>query len=326
VDSLCGNGMIIGVCGRPGLRLISINLQKRLNDPHSHRALVRWLSPLNANIVAVQEPVAAGKEIPEELGGLYRAGGDENVACWIAFSEGNATEVLPIPAIIVELASVVVCNIYLSAYSSATRIRQLQELRPRLFHYQKPVIIVGDFNLAPLPMDGLYGDTASAWTTQKERLALTEMTNELDLVDLTSPFLLGKQHFTFERINRGKWTRFRCDLAFAQASSKWSAYYDHSVRRGPYAFTDHSACIIDGDGEVRLTDPISLSNTGGEAVALVRAVRPENTAMKRTGPSKPIKALVASGFLSQWNVRSILDYGCGHGSDVNHLSSLWPWF
>jgi SAM-dependent methyltransferase len=48
-------------------------------------------------------------------------------------------------------------------------------------------------------------------------------------------------------------------------------------------------------------------------------IRPENTAIRRAGPSKPAKKLVESGLLSRYGVRRILDYGCGYGSDVAYL-------
>jgi hypothetical protein len=222
---------------------------------------------------------------------------------------------------------VLICGTYLSAYSSAARVRQLHDLRGLLLERDKPIVLVGDFNLAPMPTDGRYGDDASKWTSEGERAALAQLVNEIGLVDLTTCFRLGEQHFTFERINKGKWTRFRCDLAFAPDGPAFAACYDHDVRKGSQAFTDHSACIVDvAPGEVAAgVHAVVLHPPPAEAPASVGetlTVRPHNTAIRRTGPSKPVRALTESGALGRWRVRCILDYGCGHGADVRHLASL----
>lgn len=57
---------------------------------------------------------------------------------------------------------------------------------------------------------------------------------------------------------------------------------------------------------------------------------PKDTAIRRTGPSAPLRYLIASGEFwrdASWssfglNGPTILDYGCGHGADVEHLRSL----
>jgi hypothetical protein len=56
-------------------------------------------------------------------------------------------------------------------------------------------------------------------------------------------------------------------------------------------------------------------------VTVAPTIRPENTARPRSGPSIPVKALEESGYLSEWNVKSILDFGCGYGADVAYLHS-----
>lgn len=57
---------------------------------------------------------------------------------------------------------------------------------------------------------------------------------------------------------------------------------------------------------------------------------PKDTAIKRTGPSAPLRWLLKTGYLSPW-ARDVggsgkpathLDYGCGHGADVRHLREL----
>lgn len=47
------------------------------------------------------------------------------------------------------------------------------------------------------------------------------------------------------------------------------------------------------------------------------------TAIKRKGPSAPLKKIVKKGLVSRGI--TILDHGCGHGADVRHLESLDIW-
>jgi exonuclease III len=227
------------------LRIISINLRKRLTNPHCQCALLNWLSPLQPTLLAVQEPIASKQSNPEQLAGLHLLFGTEDVACWVEQGNTAYADDLQIPGIVVEIEGIVVCITYLSSERSSKRVSQLQALRSRLLKCKKPIVLVGDFNLAPSSCDGLYGEATSPWTKKSERIALAEMTRDLDLVDLTSPDQLGQQQFTFERINKGKWTRFRCDLAFARRGTGATARYDHSVRLGSQAFTDHSACVVE---------------------------------------------------------------------------------
>ena len=51
-------------------------------------------------------------------------------------------------------------------------------------------------------------------------------------------------------------------------------------------------------------------------------IKPHNTAIHRKDPSQPVATLFRTGQLERWGVRSILDYGCGHGTDVCHLKAL----
>ena len=52
------------------------------------------------------------------------------------------------------------------------------------------------------------------------------------------------------------------------------------------------------------------------------SIKPHNTAIHRKRPSQPAANLISTGQLELWGVRSILDYGCGHGLDVRHLKAL----
>jgi hypothetical protein len=53
--------------------------------------------------------------------------------------------------------------------------------------------------------------------------------------------------YTFEKLNKGKLNRFRCDLAILNSSLLgFRPHYsiDHSTRIGENRFTDHSAILV----------------------------------------------------------------------------------
>lgn len=45
------------------------------------------------------------------------------------------------------------------------------------------------------------------------------------------------------------------------------------------------------------------------------------TARTRSGPSAPLKYLLKKGLLKETKLNLMLDYGCGKGSDANHLTN-----
>ena len=103
------------------------------------------------------------------------------------------------------------------------------------------------------------------------------------------------------------------------------ARYDHSVRVGSIAFTDHSACIVEGEVPTVRIQRSTLPNmklSTDDRVTVIPTIHPENTAKRRSSPSRPVSALVESGYLSEWNVRSILDFGYGYGMDITYLRGL----
>lgn len=227
------------------LRIVSLNLSKRVNNMTVRAALQRWLARANPDILLLQEAARQTAQLPNIIFEMEFVSGDGNVACWSKSQIARPLEKSDIPAILVETKQFNICCTYLSAYSSKTRLKQIENLRNILSNRSKSVILLGDFNLAPMPEDGRYGAEESKWTSVGERNMLQQLLTENCLVDLTSFIRLGEQHYTFERINKGKWTRFRCDLAFAPGGDAFYAQYDHNVRRGSDAFTDHSACIVD---------------------------------------------------------------------------------
>ena len=53
-----------------------------------------------------------------------------------------------------------------------------------------------------------------------------------------------------------------------------------------------------------------------------RTINAHKTAIRRSTPSQIARCLKAQGILAALNVKSILDFGCGYGSDVQYYRSL----
>lgn len=302
------------------MRIVSLNLKKRINDRATRAALERWLARVDPDILVLQEAAAPRGQLPDSVNEMGFILGNCNVACWAKADLVRPGVVTAIPALTVDAGGIRLCCTYLSSDSSAERIRQLQDLRLQLTGDPRPVILVGDFNLAPTPEDGRYGDNESTWTKRGERRALQQLLMDLRLRDLTSAAVVGAQHFTFERINKGQWNRFRCDLAFAPECDGYAARYDHAVRKGSITFTDHSACIVE-IAEAALDDqtvsaPSEPSSSREPTMAPPPVIRSHHTAIARLQLSKPVQALLRTDAFTRWGVRSILDFGCGRGKDV----------
>ena len=138
---------------------------------------------------------------------------------------------------------VLVVNTYLDASSGKLRREHLEglcEIIHSLNH--QPALIAGDFNMAPRPEDGWYGDDYSKFTSKGERTAFSNLLRQFNLQDKGEH---QEWEATFERLNRGKMNRFRCDLALVSenAPGMWSLKYDHNFRKKS-GMSDHSALII----------------------------------------------------------------------------------
>ena len=153
------------------------------------------------------------------------------------------------------------------------------------------------------------------------------------LVDATCPLPGGNLEFTFERVQQGRPNRFRCDLALISSHIAEAAavMYDHSVRASPGAFTDHSALIVDvqTDGADRLVSEQVVARTRivepdagrGLVDRAITASASHKTAINRQSSSQIARKLDEQGLLSGLGVRSILDFGCGYGADVQFYLS-----
>nr|AIF20703.1 hypothetical protein [uncultured marine group II/III euryarchaeote KM3_92_B07] len=141
------------------------------------------------------------------------------------------------------------CGLIINSYSPGSgsgklRREHLQELKALIDSLgETPVLISGDFNMAPRLEDGWHGRNHSPYTSKGERVAFDELLEDHGLADLGATV---RWESTFERMNKGKLTSFRCDLALVNATSinSWSIAYDHDFRKKK-EMSDHSALILD---------------------------------------------------------------------------------
>jgi endonuclease/exonuclease/phosphatase family metal-dependent hydrolase len=169
--------------------------------------------------------------------------GDGELAIWIR--PGEAQPRTDRPAIwwqIARFANLAIHSVHLDAYASPSRVQQLSTLSAEL-----PVdasnIVLGDFNLAPQPSDGRFGDNVSAFTSTSERRAFATLLQHHNLLDATAG---PNAAFTFSRTVRGLTSSFRCDLALIPTSLPPSIVTVSSeTRTGETAFTDHSGLLVE---------------------------------------------------------------------------------
>jgi endonuclease/exonuclease/phosphatase family metal-dependent hydrolase len=139
-------------------------------------------------------------------------------------------------------------NLYLNAYKTTIRAEQLRQIARGIQALPpRSHVLMGDFNLAPEPMDGLFGGKPSHFNTRIDRGPFFDLLETVGLVDIHS----GEpdRQYTIERYQREKLSQFRCDLALVtkDLEARIALRYDHSVRLGDNALTDHSALILSLD-------------------------------------------------------------------------------
>ncbi|MEU3297520.1 methyltransferase domain-containing protein [Streptomyces longwoodensis] len=308
--------------------LASVNLNKRLGAAGARSNLAAWLREHGVQAVLAQEPFKPADRTPPTLGGFTFAGGNGHLATWIR--EDFAPP--PVSSLNtwvqrLELQWLVVLQVHLDAYANASRAAQLAELAAMAAaEDDRPLLVCGDFNLAPRPEDGQFGEETSTFTTDAERQALEQLMQTAGLIDTTAE---PAPVFTFERIFSGKPSRFRCDLALLSDHLTATATItpDATVRSGPRLFTDHSALLIDLPVTGQPAEPddvlFALSELTGQdsAAPVARDYQPHKTAMSRQAPS-PASRAVTKHLTGPLSVRSVLDHGCGRGVDVAHYRSV----
>lgn len=140
----------------------------------------------------------------------------------------------------------VIINTYFPAGKTSERIDHMQNLSMIIQDLDlNPMLIAGDFNLAPRLEDGWYGDNHSNFTKKSERVNFQNLLTNYDLHDLGSKIDWAP---TFERQVKGKSSRFRCDLFLVKSEFMGSSRlsYDHKFRTQE-AMSDHSALILEMD-------------------------------------------------------------------------------
>ena len=221
------------------MRLVSLNTNKGLNGDR-RSAFDRWLTEIDPNAVLIQEPVAKDAALPAALGNLVLVGGNHFVAAYASRAIAPTSELIEDRWLRAKLGNLSIDNLYLPHESKTARQTLMERVAARPADGR---LVVGDFNMAPRPMDGRYGDAESSWTGARERGAF-EALLATGLNDLTAD---EPPEFTFQRRNKGEWTRFRCDLALGSSELGATARADHRPRNPTVGFTDHSAVIVDID-------------------------------------------------------------------------------
>lgn len=218
-----------------------------------------------------------------------------------------------------EVGYLVVYNVYLDAYDQVTRAAQLDLLRKgALAEGDQPTLVLGDFNIAPTPTEGLFDRYPSRFNSETDRVPLRELLDSSHLIDLGAT--AHPLEWTIERERRGKRVQFRCDLALASdyLALDLKLNYDHSSRVGPDAFTDHSALLISAPVTIPQAEhQLTLFASEPHSSTPVSAIKmsPEKTAIHRKEPT-PIARKLTYLIDSLSLGKSVLDYGCGYGEDV----------
>jgi exonuclease III len=311
------------------MRIVSVNLNQRLGNSAARSRFKEWLSTQRPHLLVAQEPFKPAQLERPALDGYRLISTSSLISAWIA-------DDLEWPTVIkhnerwheIRFEGVAIHNVYLSPYSSKER-RDLMLAMADAFEQagRGPSVIVGDFNFAPRPEDGLFGNQASKFTKLPERLAFERLLQSWGLVDVMRPIDGSDSVFTFERVQQGELSRFRCDLGLVSATLLGSVAvtYDHRVRAKGEAFTDHSAIIVDlptieliaSVGVVKSGSRTSVprGNSSGEYVP-ISSEASHKTAIRRRAASQIARGLLGQGVLEKLGVRSILDFGCGYGEDV----------
>ncbi len=239
------------------MKVVSVNLNQRLGNVAARSRFELWLQTHGPELLVSQEPFKPRQESRPALAGYRLIGTSPLVSSWIADDSAPRSVIQHSDRWHeIRLGDVTVHNVYLSAHSSKDRRELLLRIAEKMAKIrEEPSIIVGDFNLAPGPEDGLFGDKFSEFTKPGERRAFAELIGAGGLADATCRTAGSPTEFTFERVQYGQHGRFRCDLALISAALMDSATvaYDHSVRMGAGAFTDHSAIIV----QVAAAEPLA---------------------------------------------------------------------
>lgn len=290
----------------------SINLNKRMESLRKSSEFPVWLDSHNVDILFIQE--ASKKELNTEFfSGFTFLGGDEVLSIWCK-QEFSFSVPKRISGFIqkFDVGYVTFYNIYLDAYKKRNRKNQLEYISTVLqdTSSSNPLILLGDFNIAPRDIDGIFNNKVSSFNSIIDRGALKNLLEQNNLVDK-----IPKSEeiiYTIERIYNGKPIRFRCDLALIHEDilNYINIKYDHTTRK-EFNFTDHSALLID----------VPMTLCENSLLSDFYTYYPYKTAISRKNPSS-LAIELAKKVIKKENIVSILDYGCGYGKDVEFYNSI----
>lgn len=310
------------------MRVASLNLNKRLSASNARGRLANWVQRNDISVLFGNEPWAARLQAVPRLPGMNLVGGDHALAAWVRDDLDMPSFIRKAPWwVTVVIGEWRLHGVHLDAYSSKAREQQLRTLAAKLDEVTTNVI-AGDFNLAPRPMDGMFGDRLSDFTSSREREAFDTLLRDRHLRDATA---FDEPTFTFERQLRGSSSRFRCDLILTPSTNdKVTVAVSNEPRTAPSAFTDHAGLIIDVPCSLRVVAERSITEQGTlfdgfETSPASHAPEPTQktafkTAMRRHAPSLPARTLLS--LLREWlrtvptAAGHVLDFGCGAGTDV----------
>jgi SAM-dependent methyltransferase len=312
--------------------IASVNANKRLGARKAQALFRAWLTREGVDLVFAQEAWRVGREGVVEIPDMVLVEGDAELAVWVRVGlEAPATTRAAPWWQIAHVGETTVHSVHLDPYSSSGRVEQLDALADEIPRGDR-ILIVGDFNLAPRPCDGVYGSEPSTFTSQAERDAFSRLLTTHALVDGTADQEAG---FTISRTIRGKPASFRCDLALRSESMSAAVVAACSAtREGPTAFTDHAALIVELDEELDRRPaaralPLQQSLFELDDVESAPCAHAAyKTAMRRRSPSAPAAACTkqilawASAIEARDAAGDVLDFGCGTGTDVRYYADL----
>ena len=152
----------------------SVNANKRLGTSAGRERFRAWLERREVTLVVVQEGWRAAAPVPAPPPGMQFLDGDAELAVWIRRTTGWPRVERPATwwqtVFVGELA---IHSVHLDPNRVATRVGQLRILAERLPTGDN--VVLGDFNLAPRPVDGIYGASPSRFTAAGERRAFAEL-------------------------------------------------------------------------------------------------------------------------------------------------------
>ncbi len=287
--------------------LASLNLNRGMTTDPRGGLFRAWLDDLRPDVLMLQETQAPHARVLGTLDDYERVCGTTGSTVWrraggppVAVVQDRETwgQTIRLDG------DVLVHHVHLAPSSGSERAAQLADLAA--LDPGRMKVVVGDFNLAPRPEDGVFGDSPSTFTSASERRALAGLVAGQGLCDILA---CRPPEFTFHRRVRGRSSAFRCDLALVDRRLPHTyAAYDHSVRP---RISDHSAIVLSIPADA------GVPAAPGRDTPLQEA-RPDRTAMSRRDAS-PWARWISSELAPAVAVTSVLDYGCGRGRDVRFL-------